>query len=103
MKKILVAAAIAGGALIISSCQGRIAHDKLTTGTIVRDCSGTYVQFKPGEDYHVCNIDLLKDKKEGEKITFTYEKTTECSEMKDLVVCMLYHENKGMIRIKSLH
>lgn len=77
----------------------QVKNDQFTTGTVVRDCSGTYIRTEPGTDFQICNLSLLKDKKEGDKVSFYYEKTTNCNANKDKVVCMLYHENNGMITI----
>lgn len=77
-------------------------HDKLQTGTVVRDCTGTYVRLGENEDYLVCNSDILASKKEGEKVSVVYDYTKECKERDGKIMCMMYHENKGMIRVKSV-
>lgn len=77
-------------------------HDRLQTGTIVRDCTGTYVRVAENEDYLVCNSDILASKKEGEKVSVVYDYTKECKERDGKIMCMMYHENKGMIRVKSV-
>lgn len=77
-------------------------HDRLNTGTIVRDCTGTYLRVAESEDYLVCNSEILKDKKEGEKVSLVFDYTKECPERDGKIMCMMYHENKGMIRVKSV-
>lgn len=77
-------------------------HDKPNTGTIVRDCTGTYLRVKENEDYLVCNSEILQSKKEGEKVSVVFDKTDKCPERDGKIMCMMYHENKGMIRIKSV-
>ena len=77
-------------------------HDRLQTGTIVKDCTGTYLRVGENEDYLVCNSDILASKKEGEKVSVVYDYTKECKERDGKIMCMMYHENKGMIRVKSV-
>lgn len=77
-------------------------HDRLQTGTIVKDCTGTYLRVGENEDYLVCNSDILASKKEGEKVFVVYDYTKECKERDGKIMCMMYHENKGMIRVKSV-
>lgn len=87
---------------VLASCNGGVVHDRLFTGKITRDCSGTYVKVAEKGDYLICNDDLVKNKKEGEEITLVYDFTTSCPEKDGKAVCLLYHENQGMIRIKSI-
>ncbi len=86
--------------LLIFSCAA--VHDRLQTGTVVRDCTGTYLRIGENEDYLVCNSDLLNSKNEGDKVSVVFDYTKECKEKEGEVVCMMYHENKGMIKIKSV-
>jgi len=87
-------------ATILFSCA--TVHDRLQTGTIVRDCTGTYLRVGENEDYLVCNADILDSKKDGEKVSLVYDYTKECKERDGKIMCMMYHENKGMIRVKSV-
>ncbi|MCD9853342.1 hypothetical protein LUD75_01395 [Epilithonimonas sp. JDS] len=91
---------LAISALSIFSCKS--VHDRLQTGTIVRDCTGTYVRVAENEDYLVCNADILAAKKDGGKVSVVYDYTKECAERDGKIMCMMYHENKGMIRVKSI-
>lgn len=77
-------------------------HDRLQTGTIVRDCTGTYLRVAENEDYLVCNSEILESKKDGEKVSLVYDYTKECKERDGKIMCMMYHENKGMIKVKSV-
>lgn len=77
-------------------------HDRLNTGIIVRDCTGTYLRVTEKEDYLVCNSEILESKKDGEKVSLVYDYTKECKERDGKIMCMMYHENKGMIRVKSV-
>lgn len=86
---------------LVSSCSS-IVHDRLQTGTIVRNCSGTYVKTASDGNYLICNTDIVKDKKEGEKISFVYDFDKNCPERDGEIRCMLYFEHKGNIKIKTL-
>lgn len=77
-------------------------HDRLQTGTIVRDCTGTYLRVGENEDYLVCNADILASKKEGEKVSIIYDNVEKCPERDGKIMCMMYHESKGMISVKSI-
>lgn len=85
---------------LIFSCA--TVHDRLQTGTIVRDCTGTYLRVAENEDYLVCNSVILESRKDGEKVSLVYDYTKECKERDGKIMCMMYHENKGMIRVKSV-
>jgi len=87
-------------AILLFSCA--TVHDRLQTGTIVRDCTGTYLRVGENEDYLVCNSEILDSKKVGEKVSLVYDYTKECKERDGKIMCMMYHENKGMIRVKSV-
>ncbi len=65
---------------------------------VVKDCSGTYIQYE-NADYHVCNKDLLAKYKDGEWILASFYTLKECPEKGDEMVCMLYHENKGWVKV----
>lgn len=86
---------------LLFSC-GTVVHDRLQTGNIVRDCTGTYIRVEGNGDYLVCNSAILKDYKEGDKVSVVYDFTKKCTEQENKIVCMMYHENKGMIQIKSI-
>lgn len=87
-------------AALLFSCA--TVHDRLQTGTIVRDCTGTYLRVGENEDFLVCNSDILASKKEGEKVTIIYDNVEKCPERDGKIMCMMYHESKGMIRVKSV-
>lgn len=77
-------------------------HDRLSTGTIVRDCTGTYLRTGSNEDYLICNADVVESKKEGEKVSLIFDYTKTCAERDGKIMCMMFHENKGMIRVKEV-
>lgn len=77
-------------------------HDRLNTGNIVRDCTGTYLRVTENEDYLVCNAEILEAKKDGEKVSLIFDYTKTCAERDGKIMCMMFHENKGMIRVKEV-
>ena len=77
-------------------------RDKLQTGTVVRDCTGTYLRVGENQDYLVCNSEILESKKASEKVTFVYDNADQCPERDGKIMCMMYHESKGIIRVKSI-
>ena len=87
--------------LALSSCSTNIKHDRLFTGTIVRDCTGTYIRVDDKEDYLVCNNEIFSDKKEGETVSVIYDFEKTCKKLENKATCMMYHEHKGKIRIKK--
>lgn len=95
LSKILLIIAISG----LFSCTKDMVMAKKEKMTVTRDCSGTYVKYA-GNDYLVCNDDKLKSFKEGDSIFVTMRKVDQCrDDGSNKAVCLLYHENKGMVEI----
>lgn len=69
--------------------------------TVVRDCTGTYLRSE-GKDYHVCNLEKAAAFSDGSKVTVSFQKTEKCSAADSLIVCMMYHENEGWIKVRSI-
>ncbi len=86
--------------IFLLSCSA--VHDRLQTGSVIRDCTGTYLRVGENEDYLVCNSDILESEKDGKTVSVIFDYTKECPERDGEIRCMMYHENKGMIRIKSI-
>ena len=99
MKKIFLSLLVGG--LALTSCTSMIPESS-ESGTIVRDCTGTYVRFAGKGDYLVCNDWLVKDRKEGDVLTFVYAFAKDCTDKRNVPTCRLYHESKGKIQIKSV-
>ena len=83
--------------LSLSSCAVNVNEKK---AEVISDCTGLYLRLDEG-DYLVCNQELLRDKV-GKEVSVTFEKTDQCPEFKDKVVCMMYHENLGLVRVTSV-
>lgn len=65
---------------------------------VVRDCTGTYLNVD-GKDHLVCNRDKLKGYQAGDTVRVRFKKTVYCPELKDEIVCMMYHEHEGLIKL----
>jgi hypothetical protein len=83
-----------GLTLVLSSCSTVSGIEAV----VVRDCTGTYVRVE-GKDHLVCNRDKLKAFETGDTVRVRFKKTTYCQELKDEIVCMMYHEHEGMVKL----
>lgn len=90
--------AIAGLALMTSCSVSNVK----STATVIKDCTGTYLRID-NDDYQVCNADILKDHQEGSTVSATYRKVQKCPELNGRMVCAMYHEKAGNIRIQSIN
>lgn len=82
----------------LSACKSNSTTSDLAL--VVSDCTGVYLRMD-GLDYRVCNSEELKDKK-GKRVKVSYKKIESCNADKNKVVCMMYHKNEGLIKIKLL-
>ena len=72
------------------------------TMTVVKDCTGTYLNFE-GKDYHVCNPEKISSFSDGAIVKATFKKLKECDgSAKDMVVCMMMHDNEGWIDVEEI-
>lgn len=72
------------------------------TVTVIRDCTGTYLRMN-GKDYHVCNPEKVASFYEGATVTATFKKIKECNgSTKDVIVCLMVHENEGWIEVDKI-
>lgn len=72
---------------------------KTKTATVVRDCTGVYLQMN-GTDYRVCNIEKISNYKHGQEIKASYKKLSSCDgSANDQPVCFMYHEYESWIEI----
>jgi len=81
-------------AVLTMSCTKRNGAE----ASVTRDCTGTYIRILE-KDFLVCNINKLSDFNEGDKVQVSYKLESNCPEMDGRMVCMMYHENEGMVRI----
>lgn len=87
------------GLALMTSCS--VSNVK-SIATVIKDCTGTYLRID-NEDYLVCNADILKDHQEGSTVSATYRKVQKCPELDGRMVCAMYHEKAGNIRIQSIN
>lgn len=95
MKQLLFASAFA----TVLSCA---TADSKKNATVIRDCTGTYLRID-SKDYLVCNESVLKPFATNAAVSAKFNKITECKEHEGKMVCMMYHENEGLIRINSVN
>lgn len=85
-------------AVISLSCTG----PKMQEAAVIKDCTGSYLRIN-NKDYHVCNIEKLEGLENGVKIKASYRRLEKCTgPEQDAIVCMMYHENEGWIKIKKI-
>lgn len=75
--------------------------ERTKTATLVRDCTGTYLRYQE-KDYHVCNADILSDYHDGDKMIIRFRKIKKCTQQEGQIVCMMFHENEGWIKVKKV-
>lgn len=68
---------------------------------IVRNCSGTYIQYN-GQDYKVCNEEILDAFENESQIKLTFKDSSPCKIPKDVAICMMYHPHLGNVEITSI-
>jgi hypothetical protein len=68
--------------------------------TIVRNCTGTYLRID-GNDYLVCNSEKLKSFSDESSVSVSYETIESCDQ--NGVVCMMYYEHEGIVRVTKVH
>lgn len=96
MYKSLFLAAIALPALMACS------KNKERNATVVDDCNGIYLTIN-GKDYNVCNSNILKPFKGGDKINVTYQKIDECPNPDyKAPMCLIGHASEGWIEVTKV-
>lgn len=81
---------------IFTSCNKSF-HD----ATLVRDCTGTYARMNQS-DYLIANPSSVEAYSDKENIRIQFENTQNEDLDGILGVCLMYHEYKGVIRIKHV-
>ncbi len=75
---------------------------KTKTATVVRDCTGVYLNMN-GKDYRVCNIEKISNYKHGQEITVSYKLVSSCDgTANDQPVCFMLHEYESWIEVKKV-
>lgn len=99
MMNYLKSALAVAGLALMTSCS---VFNVKSTATVVKDCTITYLRIDK-KDYLVCNADVLKNYQQGSTVSATYKKVQKCPELDGRIVCAMYHEKAGNIRIQSIN
>lgn len=70
---------------------------------VIKDCSGVYLRARNGQDFKVCNEELLDNINGGTKIKVTYDNLTECfGILEPLPAGCANHTFEGKIEITEI-
>ena len=69
---------------------------------VIKDCTGVYLRARNGQDFKVCNDELLENISAGTKIRVSYDNLTECFGLIEPVTCTLTHVYEGTIEITEI-
>lgn len=73
--------------------------EDLTNAEVEINCTGTYLSID-NLYYKVCNIDLLQDKVDGDKINVNIKHLDECDENdSNETICLMAFPNDGFVKI----
>ena len=70
---------------------------------IVKDCSTIYLRDKSGQDYKVCNDELLESYAAGTKIKVSYDNLEQCFGLIENETCESTHLISGVIEVTEIH
>jgi len=82
---------------IVSGCSKIIDQEM----TVVRDCTGTYLRYE-GNDYQVCNTKKTDAFADGTSVSAKFKNINDCRALDDQIICMMFHENQGMIEVTNI-
>ena len=71
----------------------------LTKGTINRDCTGTYLELDD-KDYLICNPNIVEDFQDGSSVKVNFKWKSSC--LSNSIICQLYHESYGFVKILKI-
>jgi hypothetical protein len=69
---------------------------------VVKDCTGTYLRNKAGQDFYVCNFAILDSYATGDKIRVKYDNLNECFGLIEEPTCELLHIHEGVIDVLDI-
>ncbi|MES2557524.1 MAG: hypothetical protein V4604_15320 [Bacteroidota bacterium] len=76
------------------------AQSRYRKATIIRNCTGTYLQFGK-KSYMVCNSEKLASFESNQRLKVKTHKVTLCPAPEG-EICMLYYEYKGAVEITGI-
>lgn len=100
MKYILVAFML----LTIGACnknQDLVVPDLDASMTVVKNCTGVYLSYN-GKNYLVCNSSLLKNYKEGEKVTAELKIIENCKNPENVTGCAMAFPYELQVQLLAL-
>ncbi len=69
---------------------------------VIKDCTGVYLRAKNGQDFKVCNDELLDNVNGGTKIKVTYDNLDECFGILEPPICSETNTFEGKIEITEV-
>lgn len=94
MKKLITLVLLTG----LLSCS----KQKQSNARVVKNCTGNYLTIK-GNDYLICNESIVADYVSGDEVYVHYEKTNGNDCDFNEAMCLMVHDYKGIIIIKSVN
>ena len=70
--------------------------------TVIKDCTGVYLRASNGQDFLVCNDELLDNINGGTKIKVSYDNLNECFGLIEPITCTETHTYQGKIEILEI-
>ena len=83
-------------ALSVSSCS-----KSLSSGTIVQDCTGTYLKLN-NKDYLICNPEIAIGYPNGSSVEVKYNSKSSYPTDAYEAVCLVLHESYGFVEITKI-
>ena len=69
---------------------------------VIKDCTGSYIRLKSGQDLKVCNAESLDAYSTGSKIKVSYDTQEQCFGLIEEPTCELAHSFEGVIEITKI-
>ncbi len=69
--------------------------------TVVRDCTGTYLQIK-GDDFQICNEEIATSFDDGAQVSAVYRERKNCPALEGKIICALVHSAEGWVEVKEI-
>lgn len=69
---------------------------------VIKDCTGVYLRARNGQDFKVCNDEMLDGIATGTKIKVSYDKLNECFGIIEPITCTQTHSFEGKIEITTI-
>ena len=70
---------------------------------IIKDCSTVYLRDKNGQDYKVCNDEILEAHAAGTKVKVSFDNLEQCFGLIEDPACEATHLIQGVIEVTEIH